>query len=121
MRSCGCSAKKRESAVRGPRDAWLTGNGWWMRLHARCASESQPSSNCLRTRNCAAPCATCGQTPDIVDMPISERGLFCGDHCPCSNGLELGTGRRDVALVQSRAFTSKGCRVPKRGMSHPGG
>ena len=30
-----------------------------------------------------------------------------------------GPGRRDVALVQSRAFTSKGCRVPKMGMSHP--
>ena len=49
---------------------------------------SQPSSNCLRTRRCAAPCATCGVTPDIVHMPIRERGLFCGDHCPACNGPE---------------------------------
>jgi len=41
--------------------------------------------SCLRSRTLKGQCDTCGETPEVLHVPMRLHGWYCGEHCPCCN------------------------------------
>jgi hypothetical protein len=40
---------------------------------------------CLRSRTIRGACDTCGETPEVLHVPLRLHGWYCPEHCPCCN------------------------------------
>ena len=48
------------------------------------APETGPRA-CLRSRTILGQCDRCGETPEVLHVPMRLHGWWCSDHCPCCN------------------------------------
>jgi hypothetical protein len=39
--------------------------------------------SCVVTMAVSAPCAECGRYGEPCHVPLTARGFWCGEHCPC--------------------------------------
>jgi hypothetical protein len=43
--------------------------------------------NCLRSKTIRGECTQCGETPEILHVPLRLHGWFCVAHCPACNAI----------------------------------
>jgi hypothetical protein len=67
-----------------------TGGPWCPSCCANCrekhlgaaAPSEGPGSACVLTRRAGGRCDDCGSAPDVLHIPLRERGVFCETCCP---------------------------------------
>ena len=48
--------------------------------------------DCWRTRNVSGPCSVCHAHPEVLHIPTSVKGFYCGDHCPDCKSAKAAKG-----------------------------
>jgi hypothetical protein len=72
------------------------------------AVRPQSPRDCMRTRGETRTCDTCATVPPVLHVPVRQRGVFCGEHCPCCGQIVLRDGFEQARAVMQAVLCGRG-------------